>query len=473
MHRRRITAVTLATLLAGTTAFYAAPTIASVAGLTDPTTRSAVVEPAQPDATQRHAMDTAFDISEAFSYAAEKIEPSVVHVTTRDEVMGRRGSSALGSGVIVDKRGYIVTNNHVIETGRSITVRLSDGREVPAELVGTFPESDIAVLKVDADGLTPASFGDSEAMRVGQWVLAVGSPFGFDQTVTAGIVSAKGRGSFEPASEGDIQLQEYIQTDAAINPGNSGGPLVNLNGEVVGINTAIISRTGSNNGLGFAIPADIARSVMEQIIETGTVQRGWLGIVMKPLTPNDAHIMGIDGGVIVQEPLPDGPAEQAGLEAGDIIVSIGGRTTENMVRLSNAIMLTKPNEPIEIEYFRGGDHRTTSAVVANRDIEMPIARNGAYIEDIGVSVLPEQLESRGNRRIRVLPGFIITHLDASSPAARRGLEEGDFVYQVDNRAFDDADALKSYINASADRAVRIQFIRDGRPLYVDVTPQEP
>ena len=473
MHASRITAFSLITLLAGTTAFYAAPSIAGGAGSGGTTV--AVVQPAEPDASQQQGIDAAFNISDAFSFAAAKIEPSVVHVTTRNTNEVIPGRTALGSGIIVDTRGYIVTNNHVIENGRFINVRLADGRESPATLVGTFPESDIAVLKIDADGLTPASFGDSEAMRVGQWVLAVGSPFGFDQTVTAGIVSAKGRGSFEPGGNGDIRLQEFIQTDAAINPGNSGGPLVDLHGNVVGINTAIISRTGSNNGLGFAIPADIAQSVMEQIIETGGVQRGWLGISMEPLEPAEAHTMGIDGGVVVRQALPDGPAQAAGIRAGDIIVALGGRSTENVVRLSNAIMLTKPNEPVEIEYIRNGDRRTTSAVVANRDVEMLQANGGVFIKELGASIIPDQLRmTRGRRVVRTLPGFVVVHVDGNAPAGIQGLEQGDFIYQIDDRAFDNAEDLAGYIKKAAPgRTIRIQFIRESQPMYVDVTPKAP
>ena len=435
----------------------------------------------QPDPTQRHAMDMALSISDAFEYAADKIEPSVVHITVRNTTRrDNRGGEGLGSGVIVDPRGYILTNNHVVEVGRFITVRLADGRELGARLVGTFEETDIAVLKIEADDIQAASFADSEAVRVGQWVLAVGSPFGFEQTVTAGIVSAKGRGSTSPqfssvnSQSSGVRLQEFIQTDAAINPGNSGGPLVDLYGNIVGINSAIITRTGENNGLGFAIPADIAKAVMEQIIETGRVERGYLGINMNPLPAVQAHDLGIPGGVLIQRVVEESPADQAGLKAGDIIVSLGGRTTESIVRLSNAIMLTKPNEPVEIEYLRNGKHRSTSAVVSDRDEEIYVSAPGVHIEELGTKIAPSTLTKyRGRRPVGKLPGFVVVGVEPNSPAQRWGLHAEDFIYQIDGRSFKSAEAVENYIHeVSRYEPIRIQFYRENQPMYIDIKPGE-
>ncbi|CAN0565401.1 unnamed protein product, partial [Laminaria digitata] len=265
---------------------------------------------------------------------------------------------------------------------------------------------------------------------------------------------------------------EFIQTDAAINPGNSGGPLVDLYGNIVGINTAIISRTGSNNGLGFAIPADIAQSVMEQIIETGDVQRGWLGISMEPLNPAVAHDMGVSGGVVIGSILDDGPAERAGLEAGDIITAIGGRTTENLVRLSNAIMLTKPNEPVEVSYIRNGDRRTSSAIVSDRDEGFLLSNGGAVIKDIGIGIVPQRMRRiQGGRRVAVIPGFLVVDIDRNSPADMRGLERGDFIVQVDGQEFDNIQRLERYFrSASSDMPIRIEFLRDGQAMYIEVMP---
>jgi serine protease Do len=466
MRQSRFVAVSLVSLLV------ASAGMMGVEAFAHQTDRDVAVSVAEPDATQRQAMSLAFNISDAFSYAAEQIEPSVVHITTLG--LGRRGQSQgeLGSGVIVDPRGYIITNHHVVASGGTIRVRLYDGREVSAEVVGTFEQSDIGVLRIEADDLIAARFGDSEALKVGQWVLAVGSPFGFDQTVTAGIVSAKGRGSAGPNSEnaGGGRLQEFIQTDAAINPGNSGGPLVDLHGNIVGINTAIISRTGSNNGLGFAIPADIAQSVMEQIIETGDVRRGWLGISMEPLDPAVAHTMGISGGVVIGSILPDGPAQRAGLKERDIITAIGGRTTENLVRLSNAIMLTKPDAPVEVSYIRNGDERTTSATVADRDEEIVLSSGGTVLRPIGIGVIPRELIRRGRRDITI-PGFLVVDVDPDSPAELRGLRQGDFILEIDGQEFNNTGRLERYFdNASSGMPIRIQFLRDNQPMTIEVTP---
>tara|TARA_R110002073_G_scaffold118918_1_gene258218 strand:+ start:47664 stop:49037 length:1374 start_codon:yes stop_codon:yes gene_type:complete len=431
----------------------------------------------EPDLSQKHAIDMAFNISEAFEYAAAKIEPSVVHITVSNSARNSIEGQGLGSGVIVDPRGYILTNHHVIETGRYITVRLSDGRELSATLVGSFAETDIAVLKIEADDIVAATFTDSEAVRVGQWVLAIGSPFGFDQTVTAGIISAKGRGSTSPqfAAVNGTQaprLQEFIQTDASINPGNSGGPLVDLHGNIIGINSAIITRTGQSSGLGFSIPSDIAEAVMQQIIETGRVERGWLGVDMRPLDAVRAHELDIDGGVLINNVIEDGPAQRADLQRGDIIVALGGRSTENIVRLSNAIMLTKPDEPVIINFIRNGEPMDTTAVVTSRDEEILIANGGVYLEDIGAEITPRVLtRRRGRRQTEQLPGFLVGGINRNTPADLRGLKQNDFIFQINGRAFETTTEIEEYINElPEEESIRIRFYRGNQPMYVDIVP---
>lgn len=430
---------------------------------------------AAPDDQQKQAMSMAMDLSMAFEYASDTIESSVVHIITESENRrGFRQRTGLGSGVIADERGYILTNAHVVEAGPIISVRLSDGREMDAELIGTFAETDVAVLKIEAEGLVAAEFGDSEGLRVGEWVLAVGSPFGFQQSVTAGIVSAKGRGSMNmsPGEEqpGFQRFQEFIQTDAAINPGNSGGPLVDLHGRVIGINTAILSRSGGNNGLGFAIPIDIAGSVMERIIETGRVDRGWFGVAMEDLEPVDAYTLGIEGGVVLSRVSEDGPAQAAGLRTGDIVVTLGGRSTENLVRMGNAIMLAKPGEPVDVEYYRDGSKRRARATLQDRDKQRALAFGGAFIEELGVSMVPdEKTWTQRGRVVDRIEGFQVFEVQPNSPAEIAGLERGDFVYEVDGRSFEDADQLNGFLStANYDRGVRLKVIRRNARGYIDL-----
>jgi len=293
-----------------------------------------------------HAQSTGVDeqlryahsLSAAFNAAAEHIGPSVVYITTRTErfvqrrdFFGRRLrpqrllESGLGSGVIIGADGTILTNNHVVEDADELLVRLSDGREFPARVLGTDVERDLAVVKIDQSGLVPAEWGDSDALEIGEWVLAVGTPFGFSNTVTAGIVSARGP-SNGPIHDELSKYEDYIQTDAAINPGNSGGPLINLDGKVVGINTAIFSQSGGSVGLGFAIPSNLAREVASEIINNTPPPRGWLGVEMQELDASLAGTFGVkpDAGVLIASVVPDGPADAGGLEPGDIVTRFNG-----------------------------------------------------------------------------------------------------------------------------------------------------
>lgn len=437
-----------------------------VASLLAGSTASAIMQPgpAIESIPRQEAMVSAAELSAAFRHAAETIEPSVVHIVMeRSNSRGFRQQSGVGSGVIVDDRGYVLTNNHVTESGQRIRVRLSDGREAPAEIVGVFAETDLAVLKIDAEGLVPARFGDSEAVGVGEWVIAVGSPFGFEQTVTAGIISAKGRGGIDPRSMNEMpgRFQEFLQTDAAINPGNSGGPLVDLEGKIIGINTAIASSGGGSNGLGFAIPADIAQAVVDRIIRTGQVRRGWLGVTMDPLEPDDAIALGVEGGVLVSGILDDSPADTAGVLEGDVIVSLGGRDTENIIRLGNAIMLAEPGEEIEIELFRNGFRIELSAVLDDRDTAQAIALGGASIERTGIIIEPARMVPQpGGRRQAPIPGFRVTDVIPGSVADISGFERDDFIFEIDDRRFEDTRELEAFLNrVDHNGSVRVGVIR--------------
>lgn len=308
------------------------------------------------------AIGHAKSISRAFRAISKLAGPSVVsiEVTPEQSVVRRQGGMSphgspmgvpmgVGTGFIVAEEGYVVTNNHVIRSGGVFKVRLNDGRVANAALVGSDQETDIAVLKIDVAGLTAIEFGDSDAAEVGDWVIALGSPFGLKDSVTAGIISARGR------EVGLSPLESYLQTDATINPGNSGGPLVDMDGRVVGINTAIESRSGGSDGISFAIPSNMAKSVVESIIAGSAPSRGFLGIQMQPLDARTAAQVGFNGqGVLVNQVVPGGAAANAGVQVGDIVVKVNGEETANPQRVMRAVRLCAPGIAVPIEVIRGG-----------------------------------------------------------------------------------------------------------------------
>jgi len=349
---------------------------------------SGVGQPVLPPDVQE-AASHAKKLSQAFSAISRHASPSVVSIEVRPDarpvggMVRMRGMQVpmmmvpqavpqgVGTGFIVSKDGHVVTNNHVVRVGGTIMVRTNDGREARADLVGTDVETDLAVLKVDLADLQPIAFGDSDAAEVGDWVIALGAPFGLRDSVTAGIISAKGR------EVGLSPLENYLQTDATINPGNSGGPLVDMDGRVVGINTAIESRSGGSDGIGFAIPSNMAKDVVDSIIAGGAPARGFLGIQMQPLTPDVAAGTGFRGsGVVVVDVVAGGPADRAGLREGDIIVKVNGDATPNMMRVTRAIRMCKPGADCDVEIVRGGDAMTVSAKLEDAP-SVPVAAGRA------------------------------------------------------------------------------------------------
>ncbi len=362
---------------------------------------------------------------------------------------------SLGSGVIVDaEKGYILTNNHVIKHAVQISVRLSDGRTLPAKLIGTDPQTDIAVIQVKAKGLTQLPTADSSKLRVGDFVVAIGNPFGLSETATSGIVSAMGRSGL-----GIEGYEDFIQTDASINPGNSGGALVNLRGQVVGINTAILSQSGGNIGIGFAIPINMAKAVMAQLIRYGEVQRGQLGVQAQDLTPDLASAFGIkhpQGGAIVTEVVKGSPAAKAGMKSGDIISKVNGQVMRDSSDVRNTIGLLRVGQVVDIEVLRGGKPHTIHA-----KIERPKAQtvSGQHIypslEGVVLGNIVEGMPAYGK-----IKGVIVLQSDPGSPAWSAGLRKGDVIVQANHHDVDDLDTLQRAVDHNTPLLLNVQR-RDG------------
>jgi serine protease Do len=393
----------------------------------------------------------------------------------RFEQPPQRKERGLGSGVIVEPNGLIVTNNHVVSKADEIKVFLSDKREFKAKLIGTDAKTDIAVLKIDAEGLHTIPWADSDRLEVGEFVLAVGNPFGLTQTVTLGIVSALGRAA------GIAEYEDFIQTDAAINPGNSGGALVNVHGELAGINTAIYSQSGGNMGIGFAVPSNLARSVVDQLVKHGKVVRGWLGVSIQDLSPELAAQFGLSEpkGVLVNEVLDDSPAKKAGLERGDVIVEYDGRPMENATQLRNAVAQTVVGKKVVVRFMR--DKRSRTADVAIVEQPRNVAQAGGEesgttapssgpLSDLDVRDLTAELASRfglgANER-----GVVIAKVRQGSPAEDAGLKEGDLLLEVNRQP---TTTLKAYERAVSrlgkGQAVLLLIKRQGRPFFVTLKP---
>jgi serine protease Do len=335
----------------------------------------------------------------------------------------------LGSGVIVSPDGYILTNNHVVGGAEEIHVTLMDKREFTAKVIGKDPKTDLALIKIDTkDSLPVAALGDSDKTQVGDWVVAIGNPFGFSLTVTAGIVSAKGRilgGNYD----------DFIQTDASINPGNSGGPLFNTQGQVIGINTAIYSRTGANNGIGFAIPVDMARNVMDQLKSHGRVIRGWLGVEIQEVTPDLAQSFGLakPEGALVASTDKDGPAAKGGIERGDIITKFNGREVHDEHELPAYVAQTPVNKTVEVDLLRNGKPKTVEVTigelkeqrVASAKSEEPGGNWGMQVGDLTPEIAQQF-------HLNVDKGVVIRSVQPDSPAADAGLQAGDIVLEVNH-----------------------------------------
>lgn len=382
---------------------------------------------------------------------------------------GRRGGPggprpvSQGSGFFISDDGYLVTNNHVVEGGGAFTVVMDDGTELEAKLIGTDPRTDLAVLKVEeAREFTYVAFADDTKVRVGDWVVAVGNPFGLGGTVTAGIVSARGR------DIGAGPYDDFLQIDAAVNRGNSGGPAFNLNGEVVGVNTAIFSPSGGNVGIAFAIPASVASDVISDLIDDGAVERGWLGVSIQPVTPDIADSLGLEGtdGALVTDAPSDGPANSAGITAGDVIVSVDGDKVESPKDLAKKIGSITPGTDVEIGLWRKGEAETAMVelgtlpgVEKRAALVEPDKKEADVVEGFGLTVAPADDGK----------GVVVTNVDRDGEAAGRGVQVGDTIVSVNSEPVSDAEDIAAAVKAATDagrKAVLFQLRRDDANRFV-------
>ena len=379
-----------------------------------------------------------------------------------------RKSASLGSGVIVSSDGYILTNNHVVKDADKIKVLLSDKREFIGKLVGADPKTDLSVIKIEAEGLASIEVGDSDKLKVGELVLAIGSPYGLNQTITMGIVSAVGR-----ANVGIADYEDFIQTDAAINPGNSGGALVNVKGELVGINTAIFSTSGGYQGIGFAIPSNMVKVVMDSLIKNGRVIRGWLGVSVQPITPELAQQFGLKEGhgTLISDIIENSPAEAAGLIRGDVIIEFNGRKVDEPFVIRNSVAGIKPGEEIEIKIIRDGNVKTVKAVIGDLPDDTQKVSAAVFENALkGVSVrdlTPEIYEKLSlPEKIR---GVVVTNIEPGSPA-ETSLAPGDVILEVNRKGITNVEDYEAKVSGiKPDRDILLLLFRRGSTIFATVS----
>ena len=433
----------------------------------------ALADPPPPRATPAPidpgALSDARRISNAFVQVADRVSPSVVSIRVArrgdprrmafpfpfgpqgpgDEGPMQRG---MGSGVIIDAQGHILTNNHVVERATELEVKLQDGRIVPGRLVGTDEAADVAVIQINAPNLVPARLGSADRMRVGEWVVAIGSPFGLEATVTIGVLSAKGR-----AGIGMNNVEDYLQTDAAINPGNSGGPLVNLDGEVIGINTMIV---GQGTGIGFAIPMEIARDSVSQLIASGRVHRAWIGVGLQDLTPELAQSFGAQAssGALLSQVVAGAPAARAGLVAGDIVVSIAGTRVRSSQDAVRAVLAHRTGERVDLRILRGGREQTVGVQIGERPSEdRTVGQAPAPPAQQGQPSLGLQLAEGPDGRV------VVAGIMPGGMADRAGLQQGDVILEVDRHPVRNGQQAVERLRG---RVTLLRIERGGQTLFI-------
>lgn len=440
----------------------------------------------------QEAVDSLSKTNQAMAEVVAAVKPSVVNIASTKTIKGggamsspffhdpffrrffgddprfserqkEHKQSGLGSGVIVDRDGYILTNNHVIKGADEIKVTLSDNREFTGKVIGTDQKTDLAVIKIDSDNLPVIRLGDSDALKVGETVLAIGNPFRLSHTVTSGIVSATGR-----ANVGIADYEDFIQTDAAINPGNSGGALVNVKGELIGINTAIFSTSGGYQGIGFAIPSAMAKNVMQSLIKTGKVIRGWLGVTIQPLTSELAKQFGLrdEKGVLVGDVVEDSPAEKAGIQRGDVIVEFDGKEVKDATHLRNMVAGTAPNTVVSLKCIREGGPKTVQVKIVEMSSEVQATvKNSGHLMGVSVQALTPQVRESLDIPKR-LNGVVVADIEDGSPADGI-LMKNDVIVEINRVRIKDLNEYEKVISKiQSDRDLLILLFRKGSTVYV-------
>jgi serine protease Do len=459
-------------------------------------TSSEHIEAPEKEGISRDSVEFLTKAGQAMAEIVEAVQPAVVNIATvRTEKLSdsqmspflddpffrkffgdqfkhreqpkQRKAASLGSGVIVSPDGYILTNNHVIKNADKIKVLLSDKTEFTGKVIGTDPKTDLAVIKIDAENLTTIPMGNSDNLKVGEFVLAVGNPYGLNQTITMGIVSAVGR-----ANVGIADYEDFIQTDAAINPGNSGGALVNVKGEIVGINTAIFSTSGGYQGIGFAIPSNMVKAVMNSLIEKGKVIRGWLGVSIQGITPELAEQFELkkDYGTLVADVVENSPAEKAGLMRGDVIIEFNGKEVDEPYQLRNIVASTHPGAEMEMKVIRDGEIETLTVIIGDLPTEtekVPTefqnALKGVTVRDLTPDIyiqlnLPEKIR-----------GVVVSEVEGGSPAENR-LIRGDIILEINRKAMsniEDYEEIVSKIKPDID--ILLLVFRRGSTIFVTIS----
>lgn len=440
-----------------------------------------------------------------FAKVASKVIPAVVNISTEKKVTIKtpgfefewpfedlfrdffknlpqpepiqRRTHTLGSGVIVDPRGYILTNNHVIGSYDKIIVKLSDNREFTSnkvKLIGRDAKTDLAVLKIEADEPLPyAEMGNSDEIKIGDWAIAIGNPFGLEGTVTVGVISAKGRSGI-PLPEGPT-YQDFIQTDASINPGNSGGPLVNIKGEVIGINTAIRSPVGANVGIGFATPINLAKRIFDELLAKGKVTRGYLGVAPQEVTEDMREAMGLaeSGGVLIRDVVSGTPAEKVGLKPGDVITKFDGKKITGVEQFRRIVAETKPGTRVTIEFIRDGEKKTVEAKLEEYPEEVAVGPSEKKEQERWLGISVRDLKSEEKKELGVQNGVLIEEVSKDSPAAEAGIQEGDVIVKINRETVTDIKDYNRIVrkHAKTQKPILFQLRREKTTYFITVKPE--